>query len=241
MKKLAVLTACFHYNDEPIYRLQNTCEKFGVQFFYYGLREKFTNWRQAKLERLRQILPELVEQTEYILFTDGFDSFLLRDPEGLIEAFNSYNAPLLVSAEKSCAPIATLADEYPVSPTKFRFVNGGGFMGRTADVSRIVGTMEARYRNYHRPEFQFGNDQIDWTYAFLEKDLKIALDTQCKIFLSMGEVEPTEYEWDNKGLKVLESGEYPYVIHFNGPKGGDTINQKNMDTIYKRIYEQGTR
>ena len=241
MKKLAVLTACYHFNEEPIYRLRKSCDIFEIPFYFYGLKEQFVNWRQAKIERLTSILPELVGKFEYVLFTDGFDTFFVRDPKDLIEDFLSYNSPLLVSAEKSCAPIAALADEYPEASTRFRFVNGGGFVGRVEDVSRIVGRMNRKYMGYHRPEFQNGNDQIDWTYGFLEKEFGIALDTQCKIFLSMGETTLDEVEWDKHGLLLKETGTYPYVVHFNGPKGGDTPNQKNMDIIYDNLLKRYER
>lgn len=235
MGKLIVVTACFHYNDSPIFRLRDSCKAFGIDFVYYGLKEVFHNWRQAKLERLAQVLPGLTQDYDYTLFTDGFDSFVLRPEVEIIEEFEKLNASVVVSSELNCSPIASLAEQYPKTQSPFRFVCGGQFMGKTDDVINLVGGMVGKYKNYHRAEFQNGNDQIDWTYAYLEKYQNLVLDSDCKLFFSTCGVSDDKFEWQDNKLFLKPTQSFPCVVHFNGPKGGLETSQVYMDRLWREF------
>lgn len=237
MKRLLILTACFHFDETPIFRLRKSCEVFGLNFQHYGLAERFINWRQAKLERLSEILGPASDEYEYILFTDGFDSFMLEGEDEILRKFEEMGGGPIVSAELNCSPIPELVTQYPASDSPFRFVCGGGFMGKGKDVYNLVGGMVRKYSNYHRNGFQNGNDQIDWTYAFLESYQGLKLDTGCKIFLSTMGVELDKFSWVDGRLNLKEPNSFPSVVHFNGPKGGQEQSQVYMDLLWNKFCE----
>jgi hypothetical protein len=234
MKKLLILCACYHYDDTPIFRLRSSCEKMGLDFRYYGLQEKFYNWKQAKLDDLSHVLNSLIGEYEYVMVSDGFDTFMLQDQDFIIKTFEQLNAPLVVSAEMSCSPIPELISEYPPAPTMFKFVCGGQFMGKTEDVARIVGTLSKCYDNHEITHNQGGNDQVHWTLGFLEKKLGIKLDYYCQLFLSMNGLGAYDVDFHNQQLYLPLTSSYPCSIHFNGPKG-DAPNGKNMDVVYNKF------
>ena len=233
MKKLLVLACCMHDNADPIFRLRSSCEKLGLDFKYYGVKEIFVSWKQAKIDRLSQILKEYIGQYEYTLVSDGFDTFMLQEEEQIIATFNKFNSKLVVSSEIDCSPIQELKDHYPPCTTRFRFVNGGQFMGKTEDLAEIIGTMAHCYEN-KVPQNRKGNDQIHWTYAYLEGKLGVTLDTECKLFLSMNGLTEDEINFSGKHLELRDNLEAPCAIHFNGPKGG-TPNGLLMDKIYNKF------
>ena len=233
MSNLLVTTACLWDNPEPVAKLEESCEYLGLDFSYYGIKTVFTNWKQAKVDLLIDHL--INDNHDYVLFTDGFDSWMLKGEEDIMDNFNSFRKEIVISAEQNCYPLNQYIEQFPPTATSFRYPCAGQFMGEREALLKALTLLKTRYMN-----MDFGgegtahkhNDQTLWQAAYLENRLSLALDDTCRLFLSAGSLKIEDFSMTNGELKINEPNTYaPCSVHFNGPKGGSTP-EVNMNLIY---------
>jgi hypothetical protein len=58
---------------------------------------------------------------------------LLGTADELLEKFRAMNARVVFSAETGCWPDEELADQYPVTESKYKYLNTGGKFMKTAN------------------------------------------------------------------------------------------------------------
>ena len=78
-----------------------------------------------------------------VMFTDGFDILFTDTSENIIKEFNQLNVPLLFSGECGCWPqlqrgIDVCLRKYPESPTLYRFLNSGSWMGKAKNAEILL-------------------------------------------------------------------------------------------------------
>ncbi len=210
---MRVVTACLWANTEPINMLQESCFYYGLKLNVYGVGERFVNWKEAKVDKLIEILTALDD--DIVLFTDGFDSFIIRPEQEIVDRYRAYNTPVLLSAEKSMYPLSEYSDHFNAD-SEYRFPCAGGFMGDRKKIIDILNTLKTKYMNYDIPEKH--NDQALWVAYMVENGKDVKLDTLCKVFHPV-----------STGIPNMDT----CILHFNGPKGGSDI-EKNQYKYFEQ-------
>lgn len=207
------------------------CHKIDISIFGRG--EKFTFYESKILLMQRYIQDRWRDDPTltHVLYTDAADSFFLTGMTEIIEKFEAFGASLVVAVEKGCHPFAEYVDKWPQSPTQYRFINPGNFMG---EIDSVIMALEM-CKKYH---WLKTDDQGHWQLAYLNGLLPdTELDYHCQLFQTMSDCD------FNKEFSVLDARlvnevtrTRPCIVHFNGPKGGDYPNQILMDKVFNEIY-----
>ncbi|XP_065313263.1 procollagen-lysine,2-oxoglutarate 5-dioxygenase-like [Gordionus sp. m RMFG-2023] len=136
-----------------------------------------------------------------VLFTDSYDVILNGNATKIIKAFLSTNSGLLFSSEIFCWPVTSLAESYPESEWKNKYLNSGGFIGFYRNLSEIlkipsdknsIDTKDMEVDIIRADE----DDQLYYTKMFLDpeirKKLAIKLDYQNVVFQNLNGVPQEE-------------------------------------------------
>lgn len=239
------VTACFYPNEQPIDYLKRSCGHFGIELHTYGRGQEFVSWRHAKMRLLADYL-ETVDRERYshFLYTDGADSWFVRDLNAVVEAYGRVavldreRRQLVISAERTCYPHGDLHIHFPqeelVGP--WRFPNAGQFMGEIEFGIELLRWLDKKYGDYDSY-----NDQSAWLHWFAANGTNgpVAIDHDCELFLSMASSDwfkGCPYPgFDDSGpyvtLRVPPSFTRPCLIHFNGGGG----KQEMLDREWNRL------
>ncbi|WP_245751689.1 glycosyltransferase [Marinospirillum celere] len=199
----------------------------------------------SEKDRLLNMVLDNVSDNSIVMFVDGYDTVLLAGKDEIINNFNSYNSPLVVSAEINCHPDSSLASEFPESQYDARFLNTGGFIGYAWAIKKMIKKAQ-QIEVPDDPKLKLSN-QYRWIRVYLDKKDKISLDLSSKLFLSAStKKEARQYdkysekrikklylnpdfakeemsrifnlmEIKGKRVKAKNSGSMPCVLHWNGP------------------------
>ena len=185
---------------------------------YRGNFQKLTGAREV-VGRLR---PDAL-----VLFADAYDVLYAASAEELTEGFQRLRVPpdrVLFMAERGCWPDWDMGppgrrfctERYPSSPTPYRYVNSGVWMGHAAAAFRLL-TILASYT----PGL---DDQHVTGHLFVDRPGWFALDRNATLLQSMG-AKPFEGDTrldDSPERRVVNTltNTTPKVLHFNGGAKG---------------------
>jgi hypothetical protein len=182
-----------------------------------------------KLSRLHEELQSLHPE-DIFMFVDGYDVAIVSDTDYILEQFYSYDAPFVISAEKTCWPDDHVAMYYPESDSDYAYVNSGTYIGYVWAVSEYFNYC-AQYEDYRVPPFDgyepiphAGSDQRALTTWFLNHPEEAVLDVDQKIFSTLANTPLESFELiaPNK-VTNLETQHQTGVIHGNSPAGMKTL------------------
>lgn len=219
--RLTVISPAYYDSLSPYLLLSDSCERLGLPLHTYGMGEPWPWLLEAKVVRLAKEIEQI--DSEYFLMTDAGDSFILDDEEAIMHKFLKADTPVLVSAEKKCWPHTMLADKYPPSPSHWRYLNSGGFIGAKKPLLNLLNAMQhitAPSWMHMKRTRDWMNDQFLMSLLYVE-GYPMQLDTSCSIFQCMGDANEGELEWRDLGVlhnNVTES--HPSVLHYNGHTPG---------------------
>jgi len=155
-----------------------------------------------------------------VLFTDAYDAVLTApldiDPhvwgEELETRFKAHDTDVLFSAETSCYPWPHVAHMYPESPTKYRYINGGGFVGYAGALLAMILAGDPT---------QSPCDQAYFTYYYLSLRQsrpypRIKLDVYQTIFQTTYAISWSHFTIRQGRLYNTDTDTQPLLIHFNG-------------------------
>lgn len=167
------------------------------------------NFREGKLFPALACVQSLPPSVTHVLFADAWDSIALAGEAEILAKFEALanDGKILISGEKHCHPDESLAAFYPLSRTGWRFVNSGGWIGRTQDVQRAL---EWICRVPH------SDDQLAWTLAYLQQVTPILVDDTCAIFQTMRRQTPGELWQAGRRIVNVQTGTMPCIAHWNG-------------------------
>lgn len=236
--KILVFTAGFYDRDydEKLRRLKASCKKFDIDLHIYGKGE-FFSFFDSKIRKMGMFLDRFKHEYTHALFTDAADTFFLSSLEEIIEKYKSFNAPLVLSGEKSCYPYPDLESGFSDPGTSYKFFNAGGFIGQIDYLLAVISKLKSYYHVNN-------NDNAHWMLAYSNHKIDFAIDSNCHIFQTMSDVEfgkdvvIDESKHLKKTVRVYnkETQTYPCIIHFNGPKGTGTRNNKLMDEVFTKTW-----
>lgn len=191
--------------------LKKSCEYNGLSLKILGMNEPYRN-NIFKLYHMKKYLKTLPEN-DIVLFVDGYDVLLLADEVEILKRFQELNVPFVMSCDKHCWPITKLAKEFPESPTPFRYLNSGCYIGYVKNLKTILDSLP--YGAHKR------SDQALFSLHYLKNPELYTLDYNCKFCLNLHRVQLHEIEIDNENKKIiyLFNNEKPIAIQGNGPDG----------------------
>lgn len=214
--------------------LKPSVELQGLELIALAPSEGYASHR-AKDQALCQYL-EGIPDEEVIFFTDGYDTLLLAAENEIMTKYRLLEKEIIFSAEGVCWPDEELAGRYPSSESPFKYLNSGGFIGKSGAIKKFI---SENLQTESIRKFSFSN-QVYWTEQYLRNQDKIGLDTQCKLFCTLSSDQDSVFrnirgnrnlsdfadlktKWFNqnfsfhhKRLFVNVTAEMPCQVHFNG-------------------------
>ena len=170
-------------NEERMWLLQQSAQRHGITYLNLG---EGVAWEGGtmqgpgggqKINLVRNHLQSLPND-DIVLFVDGYDVALNDTLNVILERFNGFNCEILFSAEKDCWPVASLASEFPMTPSPYKYLNSGVYMGK-------VGALKD-FLNEEVPNTS--DDQLWMQRRFLGPlSLNVKLDHEGYIFQSHDE------------------------------------------------------
>lgn len=174
-----------------------------------------------KVNLLRKYLGA-IDPNDVVLFTDAFDVFYADDLETIHERFLHMDADVIFSAESTCWPDASLADQFPATETPYKYLNSGTFIGRANTLLSIINTSDIADDD---------DDQLFYQKVFLEGKYNIKLDYECYIFQTH---EPQTAKLGEQ-LNNPITQTCPCIYHGNGGDEAKAV----FDNLYKQFYPSG--
>jgi hypothetical protein len=202
---------------------------------------------------------------DLLLFTDAYDVLFLNST---VNIYNTYadmiknmghtegaSRPILFSAECGCWPHVTInrgkacfqaADGgYPESPTPYRYLNSGTWLGGSKEASKMLLDVIKEAGS----DFRNANDQKLVADMYMAGRHGIKLDFYNRIFQSMHMTRdpPLPHCDPTKDVKTDSQGNWfnfrtrshPAVIHFNG--GGKSVHLSMEGQTWYRHPQYGTK
>lgn len=165
------------------------------------------NGLQDKLIAMRDKVYSLPE-SDICCFLDAYDVIINASEDKIIETYRKSGATILFGAEIQLDPPCVPAELYPPSPTRFRFLNSGVYIGTV----RAIRTM-----------LEWGNflDRNDQEYAHFyyiasHETNDLQLDYNCNLVLNMWAVPWNRLSFQRGVIQFMEYSVTPCFIHFNG-------------------------
>ena len=163
-----------------------------------------------KLNILRDYL-SVLDASVIVMFTDSWDVFFAGSIHNTDAIYRRIGAEVLFAAERNLWPPGRY-DGYPESPTPYRYLNGGGFIGPAGTLLDMLAGCEN----------ESVMDQHYWHRVFM-RDERIQLDVNCEIFQPLCghpaypyDTIPPELECRAGRWCNTLTGSMPIQIHGNG-------------------------
>jgi len=171
-----------------------------------------------KVNLLKEYIKNL-DPNDVILFTDAFDVFYADNINTIYERYVDLSAEVIFSAESICWPSQDLADSFPVSPTKYRYLNSGTFIGKVAALTKIL--EEANIKDSD-------DDQLFYQQVFIKGEHDIKLDYEGYIFQTH---DPAVIRLGDQ-INNPETQVCSCIYHGNG--GAE--EKVKFDSLYEQMY-----
>lgn len=210
------------------FRLIRSCKHHGIDLNILGLG---TDWHGGdmssyggahKTTLLYQAI-ESLSNDDIIVFTDGYDSFFIRNQackDQLIGRYLSFGADIVFSGEKHCWPDPSLSSDYRTEGV-YRYLNSGGFIGSVSGIKRLIESMGSFKDN--------DDDQLLYTKEYLYGDHDIKIDVEGYIFQTFdGDISVGNGRMYNAECS-------PLVFHGNGGEQEKVQMHKYYEEIYSEI------
>lgn len=233
--KLAVITAGFYDRDydQKFERLKWSADNFEIPIQVYG-RKEFFSFFDSKINKLGVAINNMKNKFTHVLYTDFADSFFLTGLDEIIKKYEALGEPkLMVSGERTIYPYPEFAELFPDDGNPYRFMNPGNFI---AEIPAILEALNYCKRYYNLQS----NDQGHWMQAFAEYKFPLAIDSEAQIFQTMADCHfEDEFEVDegNGRLYNKVTKTFPCIVHFNGPKGHGTENERISTIVFDKVKE----
>lgn len=184
-------------------------------------KEFYWNGLATKPKWLYKAIKDGVIKSKYIQFVDSWDLVYGADPSEVMSCYHTFNAPIVISAERNCFP-DTYRKEFDDLdiPAPYSYVNSGVIIGETEAVLTCLEAMDLPnvkddYRmdngqNYH------SNDQTMWQEIFLKQPVKIAIDYNQSISQSLHNASVNNFEFGKERIMNKITSCNPLIWHFNG-------------------------
>ena len=205
------LVAITYANDNHyhLHRLLTSAAHWGIPLQVLGLGEPWRGFLH-RLAVLRKFIEDLADE-QLVLCSDGYDAIYLQPAAVISERFQGFSSPVVFSAEMSFhAPgNEAIADRYPESPTIYRYLNAGAFIGRCGPLKKILARVLADSRT--------DEDQSLLSRYFLDHPGEISLDYRAELFVTTSNRQyDDDLESRDGRLFNRQTGTWPCLLHTPG-------------------------
>uniref|UniRef100_A0AAQ4QYL9 procollagen-lysine 5-dioxygenase n=1 Tax=Gasterosteus aculeatus aculeatus TaxID=481459 RepID=A0AAQ4QYL9_GASAC len=222
VENLLVITAATEETD-GFNRFMRTAREFNYTVKVLGLGEQWKGGDVARTvgggQKVRWLKAELLKHSDnkdlVVLFVDSYDVIFASGPEELLSKFSRLAHRVVFSAEGFCWPDQRLASKYPEVHSGKRFLNSGGFIGFSTDLSSMV--QQWKYKDND-------DDQLFYTKIYLDKKQRakfnMTLDHRSRIFQNLnGAVEEVVLKFERSKVRArnVAFDTLPVIVHGNGP------------------------
>ncbi len=168
-----------------------------------------------KLNLLRRHIQNLPDN-DVVLFTDAYDVIYLRDLDTILGRFLGFKHEVIFSAEQFLWPDQSV--RFPPSPTKYRYLNSGTFIGRVGEVKRMLELAIADQED----------DQLYLQKAFLTGRFDAVLDHEGYIFQCHEKLAVVR----DGNVYNPETGCFACIYHANG---GSEMKE-HLEDIFRQVF-----
>lgn len=191
-------------------KLKHSCERHHMELEVIGKGRPFY-CTATKLIYFAEYL-ETLGDDEIVLFVDAHDVLVVADRDEILEKFFAMEVPFVIAAEKNAYPNWFL-DEYPPSPTPFRYINTGTYMGYVGVIKQWINSLQ--------PINPYNCDQhlaVCHYFSHPQEEKFFTLDYHCNLFLPLYGVEDNEVfiDWFRHRIHNKLTNTSACVIHANG-------------------------
>jgi len=152
----------------------------------------------------------------WIVVTDAFDVLVARwDRAELIARLEAAHGNIIVSCEKNCWPDGEWCARYPITASPWKFICGGQYAGRRAELLAMLKEMYER-----RETVTAGGSTQEILHKMFVGGWPMTLDRECSIFQSMLGANDGEIVPRGGGAFNAVTLTAPMFLHFNGHADG---------------------
>ena len=192
-------------DSSKMWALEQSAVKFGATYLNIG---KDVIWQGGtmagtggghKINLVREHLRSLSD-SDTVLFMDAYDVMFVDTINTIFERFEDFDCDILFAAEKSCWPEPTIAPQFPMTPSPYKYLNSGVYIGKVARLNHFFSEAVENEQD----------DQLWMQKRFLGSNgLNVKLDYEGYIFQCDDEVS-----FD--GQQISNGMCCPCIYHGNG-------------------------
>jgi hypothetical protein len=205
LNKLHVCTVASK-ETKDLNNLLKSCCKNNIDLKILGLNKPYFS-HSLKLFYVQEYLNTLADD-DILMFVDAYDVLIISEKNTILKKFFQMKTPLLFAAEKNCWPLDNVADRFPKSPTPFRYIKTGTYIGYVYFLKKWLQDLS--------PIDIYKCDQSQISLHYLQNPNTYPLDFYCELFLPLFKVRKKELKVDLKTIHCLSTNSRPCVIHANG-------------------------
>lgn len=208
------------HHTQNLEKLVHSCRKNQIDLEILGMGQPYLG-NGMKLIYMKEYLSSIPDE-DIVMYVDAFDVIIVGTKTAILEKFFKMNAPFVMSAELNCFPYQKLIKIYPESPSLFKYLNTGAYIGYAKDLKAWLKDLGAI-----NPKI---TDQGQITRHYLKGNTFFLIDHFCELFLSLCDVKKEEVAIDQENgvVHCLTTQSQPLVIHANA----------HSFEIWNRIYQQ---
>lgn len=165
-------------------------------------------WWRKSMSQFNFVRAHADEYTHF-MFTDSSDIIFAAGWDEIMAKFEKLNSPIVFGAECYCWPDLNKASQYPETPHRCKFLNGGMWMATRDAAIKFVEPLA---------QFALRKDRCDQGIAtdmFLSKQYPIVLDTACSLLYCMNANSCDFIDLSGPRPKTKDTGEEPCLFHGN--------------------------
>jgi hypothetical protein len=188
-------------------QLLESCKRHAISIDVLGFGKKFRGFSEKLL--LMQDYLKTLPDDDIVLFVDAYDVLFLADQKTILDTFLKMHKPFVISGDKGCFPFRELGDQFPESPTSFRYLNAGGYIGYVGHIRKLIHDLA--------PFQAEDDDQGLMLKHFLKHPEAYSIDHACKLFLTTATLTEKDILIDKKhgSVTCVETHTKPCIVHGN--------------------------
>lgn len=192
-------------DENKMWGLEQSAKRYGITYLNLGQDVQWGGGTMEghggghKINLVRSHIQTLPDE-DTVLFVDGYDVLFTDNIHSIKERFDGFDCDILFAAEKSCWPEPTIAPQFPMTPTPYKYLNSGVYMGKVARLNHFFSEVVANDED----------DQLWMQKRYLGANgLNVKLDHEGYIFQCDDEVS-----FD--GQQISNGMCCPCIYHGNG-------------------------
>jgi hypothetical protein len=163
---------------------------------------------------------------DIVLFCDGHDVIINDDLTTIVERFKGFECDILFAAEKVCWPDSSIASTFPESPTAYRYLNSGVYIGYRESILPFI--------DHYIEDSE--DDQLFLQKLYLnslhDDKYTIKLDYENYIFQCCNSINNDLVLLPYKQFVNINTKCCPAILHGNGGIDDKIV----FDNIFKQLY-----